>query len=612
MRRFVSAAIVLAVTTTFALSAPAPANAGILSTGVGILSGIGGTILGVGKSFVCTGLSAAGKVGEGVSTVGGAALGGADTGGVGAGVGAAAGGAVGGVLKKGAGVVEKVLCSVGGGASTLAKAAVGAAAAAATFDIAAHWMIGAATKLTGAIVSMITKSTSPRLTAVWFQHSFAPMAALGAALALLVTLIAFVSAAARRDPSALASTLTGILRAGLGTGLLIALTTLALQISDAISADVVRSAHQTFWSQVGHAWGSSGFGGFGSSALAMLMAIVQVIAGVIVWLELAVRNAAIYLAVLFFPVALAASIWPTLAGWTTRLARLLFLFVILKPVTLIVLAFAGNAALAGLSLNGSLASSAGTIIAAITIFALAAMAPWALMLIVAADSESAAVGAGVRAAAGHARSDGAAALGRAGGRVRGGAARAGGALSAAGGAIRGATGSHRAGGSGSSGSSGPGGGGPAGPSGNQPGPSGGGPDPSPSEGGGATAPRGQSTRAGRAASATAGAPPRGAVAMAAGLTAADSSRRGSGASAPVAATSGSSGGATRAPSQQPPGREADRRSSSRTSSAPQQPSRPAEPPKLPRPSKPAPPPARAGAHATPRERPRRSRPVAES
>ena len=92
---------------------------------------------------------------------------------------------------------------------------------------------------------------------------------------------------------------------------------------------------------------------------------------------------------------------------------------ILKPVTLIVLAFAGNAALAGLSLNGSLASSAGTIIAAITIFALAAMAPWALMLIVAADSESAAVGAGVRAAAGHARSDGAATLGRVGGRVTG-------------------------------------------------------------------------------------------------------------------------------------------------------------------------------------------------
>ena len=75
------------------------------------------------------------------------------------------------------------------------------------------------------------------------------------------------------------------------------------------------------------------------------------------------------------------------------------------------------------------------------------------MLIVAADSESAMVGAGVRAAAGHARSDGAATLGRVGGRVRSGAARAGGALGAAGGAIRGAAGGRRGGGA--SGSAGP-------------------------------------------------------------------------------------------------------------------------------------------------------------
>ena len=58
---------------------------------------------------------------------------------------------MGGVVKKGVGVVTKVICSGGGGgaAGTLAKAAVGAAATAATFDLAAHWMIGAATKLTG-------------------------------------------------------------------------------------------------------------------------------------------------------------------------------------------------------------------------------------------------------------------------------------------------------------------------------------------------------------------------------------------------------------------------------------------------------------------------------
>ncbi|MHB8659382.1 MAG: hypothetical protein ACYC91_15805 [Solirubrobacteraceae bacterium] len=576
---------------------PAPANAGVLSTVGHIFTGAGGAILSVGKGVLCKGLSAAGTVAAGATTVGGAAVGGADTGGVGAAGGAAAGGAVGGVIKKGVGVVTKVICSSGGGAaSTLAKAAVGAVAAAATFDLAAHWMIGAATKVTAAVVSMITRSTSPQLTAAWFQRSFAPMAGLGAALALLVTLIALTSAAARRDPSALAGTLTGILRAGVGTGLLVALTTLAVQISDAISADVIRTSHQTFWSQVGHVWGSSGFGGFGSSALAMLMAIIQVIAGVIVWLELAVRNAAIYLAVLFFPVALAGSIWPNLAGWTSRLGRLLFLFVILKPVTLIVLAFAGNAALAGLSLNGSLASSAGTIIAAITIFALAAMAPWALMLIVGADAESAAIGAGVRAAAGHATSDGAATLGRAGGRVRGGAARAGGALGAAGGAIRGAASNRRGGGSSGSGgfSGGGGGGGSPGPSGDSPLPNGGGSAPD-SAGGAGAAPalRGQAARAGGGPRATAGAGARGAVALAAGLTAAGGLRGASqgaaGNSAPSA--TGSHGGGTRAPTRKP--------SQAESSGQPKQ-------------AKPVRAPAVSGTFVAPRSAPRRRRPAVET
>ena len=596
MRRSASSSIALGLAAIVMLWSPAPASAGVISSAGGILSGVGGTILGVGKSVLCKGLSATGTVAEGATTVGGAAVGGASTEGAGTAEGAAAGSVIGGAINKGIGSVKNLVCSSGSGGGgvggTLVRTAVGAAAAGATFDLAAHWLIAAAQKITGDVVATITGSTSPQLTAAWFQRSFAPMAALGAALALLVTLIALTSAAARRDPSALAGTLAGIVRAGIGTGLLIALTTLALQVCDGISADVVASSHQAFWSQVGSAWGSSGFGGFGSSALAMLMAIVQVIAGVLVWLELAVRNAAIYLAVLFFPVALAASIWPTLAGWTSRLVRLLFLFVILKPVVLVVLAFAGNAALAGLALHGGLASSAGTIIAAITIFALAAMAPWALMLIVAADAESAAVGAGVRAAAGHAVSDGAATAGRLGGRLRGGAGRAAGAFGSAGGAIRAAGGGRRGGGPAGSGGPRGGGGGPSpsGPSGDGPSSPAGGPAPS-SDGAGPAPARGASrprSAAGAAGAAT------GAVAVAAGLTATAPVRGsgGSGAGQTPAAVGGA-GGRTRARAGKPSRPDANRRPSTAgaSSRSPVSPPAGAKPRSGPSPSAGATPPA---------------------
>ena len=48
------------------------------------------------------------------------------------------------------------------------------------------------------------QTTTPQLQSAWFQAQFAPMADLGAALGLLVALIALASAAIRRSPEALA------------------------------------------------------------------------------------------------------------------------------------------------------------------------------------------------------------------------------------------------------------------------------------------------------------------------------------------------------------------------------------------------------------------------
>ena len=233
------------------------------------------------------------------------------------------------------------------------------------------------------------------------------MADLGAALALLVALVALASAAVRRDPKALAATIAGIARAGIGTGVIVALTVIGLEVADQISAAVLASSPHAFWETVAHAWGTKGWAGLGSSALAALLALVETVAAIVVWVELLVRSAAIYIAVLFFPTVLAASIWPALSAWTGRLARLLLLLVILKPVALIVLSLAGNAAAAGLSFGSGIATSVGTILTAIVILALAALAPWALMYLLAAEAESGYAAAGLRTAAGGAVAGGA-------------------------------------------------------------------------------------------------------------------------------------------------------------------------------------------------------------
>ena len=234
MRRFASVLAALALAATLVLWSPAPAEAGVLSKAGGVLGGVGGTILGVGKSVLCKGLSATGTVAQGATTVGGAAVGGASTEGAGAAEGAAAGSAVGGVLKKGVGAVTNAICSSSGSAaSTIAKAAVGAVAAAATFDLAARWMIDAAEKITGAIVSMITTSSSPQLTACVVSAVVRAdgRARRGARAARDADRADFGGCATR--PGGARGDAAGIVRAGLGTGLLIA-------PNDARSADLGR------------------------------------------------------------------------------------------------------------------------------------------------------------------------------------------------------------------------------------------------------------------------------------------------------------------------------------------------------------------------------------
>ena len=317
--------------------------------------------------------------------------------------------------KAGGGSCDVGIPIIGGAVSTITNAACDAgkavahgvgsiinAAGNAILDGIAGWLIGAATAITRFVAAQMTATTTPGLQSSWFQAQFAPIAALGAALALLVTLVALCSAAVRRSPDALAKTLVAVVRAGFGTGVIVALTMIGLRIADAISTDILTGSTNSFWNTVATAWGHDGFGGFGSSALAALIALVEVIAALFVWIELIVRDAVIYIAVLFFPVALAASIWPPLAGWTGRLGRLLLLFVMLKPVTLIVLSLAGNAAASGLSFGAGASQSVGTILAAVVIFALAAIAPWALMYLLSADAESAWTGGALRAGAGSA------------------------------------------------------------------------------------------------------------------------------------------------------------------------------------------------------------------
>src|SRR3954447_14234937 len=290
--------------------------------------------------------------------------------------------------------VAEGACDVGKGAAETVTGAPGDIAesvAGGALDQATKWMTDAATWTTKQIATGIQKTSTPELKASWYEERFGSMIALGLGLAALVAMMALVSAAIRRDPEALAATVYGMFRAGLGTGLVLVLTVLALGVADEISNTMAsetmgKNAGQ-FWNDVGDAWGEDNFAGFGSSAIAFFFAFVQVIAGLLVWIEMLLRSAAIYIAVLFLPAALAASIWPPLREWESRLVKVLFVLIAMKPVIITVLSLAGHAAAA--AITGEARGDIGVMLAAIVIFALAACTPWALMTLVSMSAEGA-------------------------------------------------------------------------------------------------------------------------------------------------------------------------------------------------------------------------------
>src|SRR4051794_35998462 len=285
-------------------------------------------------------------------------------------------------------------CDVGNGAIddvTGAPGKIAEGAATGALNQLTEWMTDAATWTTKQIATGIQKTSTPELKASWYEERFGSMVALGLGLAALVTMMALASAAIRRDPDALGATVYGMLRAGLGTGLVLILTVLAVgvadEISNSIASETLGKGASQFWNDVGDAWGKDNFAGFGSAAIAFFFAFVQVIAGLLVWIEMLLRSAAIYVAVLFLPAALAASIWPPLREWESRLVKVLFVLIAMKPVVITVLSLAGHAAAA--AITGEANGDVGMLLAAIVIFALAAFVPWALMTLVSMSADGA-------------------------------------------------------------------------------------------------------------------------------------------------------------------------------------------------------------------------------
>jgi hypothetical protein len=245
----------------------------------------------------------------------------------------------------------------------------------------ASWVTNGATWLLGQIGSALQSSTQIDLGASWFTSHFETMAALAGVVIVPLLLLGIVQAIHRQSTSLLLrSILINVPVALLLTGAAVKLVQLGLALVDAMSADVAHGAGLDtghFLTATTNALSGTAAGPATPAFVLFLGGLAVVFGSFLLWIELLVRAAAVYVAVLFLPLALASLAWPAVSHWCRRLVDTLVGLVLSKFVIITVLSLAVSALAGGTNGQGSGGGFSAVLGGAALLF-LAAAAPWAL------------------------------------------------------------------------------------------------------------------------------------------------------------------------------------------------------------------------------------------
>jgi hypothetical protein len=172
------------------------------------------------------------------------------------------------------------------------------------------------------------------------------------------------------------------------TAVAVKLVQLALTVTDDMSSAVAQGSGLDaghFMTSVAAALSGGGSQPAVPAFVVFLGGIAVVVGAFLVWIELLVRAAAVYVAVLFLPLALASLAWPAIAHWCRRLVDTLAALILGKFVIVAVLSLAAGALNAGTGGSSGTAGNGGQggggfsdVLGGAALLLLAALAPWAL------------------------------------------------------------------------------------------------------------------------------------------------------------------------------------------------------------------------------------------
>ena len=213
------------------------------------------------------------------------------------------------------------------------------------------WLADACRDVGRELVSVLAGSASPQFDRGWWASAqgrelMGTVTSLAALLALAFLLLALIQGLLAGDPVGMVRTAVGhVPLSALGVGVVIAVTEVLLRATDEATALVVRGVPENLGRFI------QGFGLDASMVTGGLAAVVLLgvflVGALLVWAELVVRSALVYLLVAFAPLILAARIWPAARGMFRRLCELGIALIVSKLVIGLALAVGATALGAG-------------------------------------------------------------------------------------------------------------------------------------------------------------------------------------------------------------------------------------------------------------------------
>jgi hypothetical protein len=245
------------------------------------------------------------------------------------------------------------------------------------------WVAGGAAWLLKRAATLLERSTRPALGSTWFQRQYRTMIGLAVALSLLFLLCAVLQATLRQDPRALLR--SALLALPLSLLLCFAAVTVvegALAVTDWMSAAVLQRFERDtgeFFADVGEVLVPASLTGSPLPGfLLFLGALATALATFVVWLELIMREAAIYVTVAFLPMCFAAMVWERTAHWCRRLVELLAAIILAKLTIATAVAIAAGAMGHARGADGGFTA----LMAGCAVMIIAALTPWLLLRLV--------------------------------------------------------------------------------------------------------------------------------------------------------------------------------------------------------------------------------------